>query len=112
MVSRARTDAEEAQRLLVASLNGLAALALLRNEPHEAIRYYREALRQEEATRGVTRVDPWQQLHTMVREGMVIVNIIVDIIAVNLYSCTSGWHRGGVTWVDPWQQLHTIVRGG
>ena len=42
LITRARNEAEEAQRLLLFALNGLAALSLLNNDNKDAIKLYRE----------------------------------------------------------------------
>lgn len=46
--AKARTEAEESQRLLLAALNGIAGLLLLQGEVGEAVAAYREALAQGE----------------------------------------------------------------
>ncbi len=45
LVAKARLEAEEAQRQLLAALNGLAGLCLLEGQRAEAVATYREALR-------------------------------------------------------------------
>ena len=45
LITKARNEAEEAQRLLLFALNGLAALALLDNDNRDAIKLYREVRR-------------------------------------------------------------------
>ena len=44
LITKAKVEAEEAQRLLLFALNGLAALHLLDKEPAQAIASYREVL--------------------------------------------------------------------
>lgn len=50
--AKARTEAEDSQRLLLAALNGLAGLLLLQNRQPEAAAAYREALATGEPTAG------------------------------------------------------------
>ena len=55
LVSKATTEAEDALRGLISSLNGLAGLQQLQSEPYKALESYREACRawQEALTQGV-----------------------------------------------------------
>jgi E3 ubiquitin-protein ligase SHPRH len=63
LLSKARVEAEDAQRVLLAALNGLAGLLLLQGLPAEAARAYREALRLVAANAEHVRADRLQQLH-------------------------------------------------
>lgn len=62
---KARTEAEEAQRLLVAALNGLAAVAVIEGDPGIGRERYLEALRCTEENLEEFRADPLQTLHTL-----------------------------------------------
>lgn len=44
LVGKARVEAEESQRLLLAALNGIAGLMILQEENAEAVAVYRQAL--------------------------------------------------------------------
>jgi E3 ubiquitin-protein ligase SHPRH len=63
LLGKARVEAEDAQRVLLAALNGLAGLLLLQGLPAEAARAYREALRLVAANAEHVRADRLQQLH-------------------------------------------------
>ncbi|KAF5833869.1 hypothetical protein DUNSADRAFT_9664 [Dunaliella salina] len=78
LVAKARVEAEEAQRALVASLNGLAALRLLTaQEPWQpqdcvdlaaqqaAAMYYSEAVQTMDTNKKDIDTDPLQRLHTL-----------------------------------------------
>nr|KAG5691642.1 hypothetical protein BaRGS_022917 [Batillaria attramentaria] len=69
LIKKARLECEEAHRLLVAALNGLAALQLIRQQvsvrPGEAVELYREVLRSVEEHKDELRTDDLQQLHAM-----------------------------------------------
>ncbi|CAG9460083.1 unnamed protein product [Pedinophyceae sp. YPF-701] len=65
LIVRAKTEAEEAQRLLVAALNGLAAVALLEESNAGAVELYRESLRTIEQNKAHVRTDKLQRLHTL-----------------------------------------------
>lgn len=65
LISRARVDAEEAQRQLAGALNGLAALLWLAKQHPEAVAAYREVLGLSEASKGDVRLDNFQLLHTL-----------------------------------------------
>ncbi len=43
LVEKARTEAEEAQRILLAALNGLAGLMILDSDRQQAVALYRKA---------------------------------------------------------------------
>lgn len=45
LITKAKIEAEDAQRVLLASLNGLAGLLLLQGHIAEAVRAYREAIK-------------------------------------------------------------------
>ncbi|KAK9844148.1 hypothetical protein WJX81_006007 [Elliptochloris bilobata] len=65
LTGRARVEAEDAQRVLLAALNGLAGLMLLEGDPKLAVATYRQALAEGEANKALVRVDPLQRLHTL-----------------------------------------------
>ncbi|GAQ81004.1 hypothetical protein KFL_000680200 [Klebsormidium nitens] len=67
LVEKARVEAEEAQRLMVSSLNGLGGLALIEGDRPAAIKAYREALGvvEENEVKDGIRTDPLQKLHTL-----------------------------------------------
>lgn len=72
LLSKARVEAEDAQRVLLASLNGLAGLLLLQGHVAEAVRAYREVLGMVEANAALVRADKLQQLHTLHNLGLVL----------------------------------------
>eukprot|EP00850_Spirogloea_muscicola_P012812 SM000084S23148 [mRNA] locus=s84:552074:559947:+ [translate_table: standard] len=65
LTTKARLEAEEAQRLTVAALNGLAALAVTQRDRGGAAALYREALTIVEENASEFRADPLQRLHTL-----------------------------------------------
>jgi E3 ubiquitin-protein ligase SHPRH len=67
LVARTTTEAEDALRTLVSSLNGLGALLQIQRMPVDAVAAYREAAAAWEAAKadGV-RADPLLRLHTLV----------------------------------------------
>ncbi|GAB4820920.1 hypothetical protein N2152v2_007966 [Parachlorella kessleri] len=65
LITKARTEAEESQRLLLAALNGIAGLLILQGQIPQAVAAYRETLEQVERTEGLVRADKLQQLHTL-----------------------------------------------
>ena len=65
LLTKATIEAEDSQRLLLASLNGLAGLLLLQGHVGEAVRAYREALKIVEENKIYIRADKLQQLHTL-----------------------------------------------
>ncbi|KAL3154030.1 hypothetical protein ABBQ32_013581 [Trebouxia sp. C0010 RCD-2024] len=68
LVSKAKLEAEDAQRVLLGALNGLAALMLLDTGPTQtalAIKTYREALALSEQNKEAIRADKLQKLHTL-----------------------------------------------
>ncbi|EFJ51898.1 hypothetical protein VOLCADRAFT_87560 [Volvox carteri f. nagariensis] len=65
LVTRAKLEAEEAQRQLIAAINGLSALLIIQNDVVEAIATYRTALRIMEDNRPDIDTDPLQRLHTL-----------------------------------------------
>lgn len=65
LVAKAKIEAEDEQRLLLAALNGLAGLMLLEGDKREAVRVYREALSTIERNKPLIRADKLQQLHTL-----------------------------------------------
>ena len=65
LLTKARIEAEDAQRALLASTNGLAGLLLLQGLVSEAVRAYRQALSVIQSNKGQVRADKLQQLHTL-----------------------------------------------
>ena len=65
--AKARTEAEDSQRLLLAALNGLAGLLLLQNRQPEAAAAYREALATGESTAGALGAPGGIRLATLPR---------------------------------------------
>ncbi|KAL6785091.1 hypothetical protein ACKKBG_A02395 [Auxenochlorella protothecoides x Auxenochlorella symbiontica] len=66
MISKQRIEAEDAQRLLLAALNGLAGLQLLAGRPEEAAATYRGVLAAAEANARLgVRADGLQRLHAL-----------------------------------------------
>jgi E3 ubiquitin-protein ligase SHPRH len=74
LIQRARLECEEAQRSLVASLNGLAAIAWLRGQPADAVRLYRAVLQraQEPKQANFVEIDPLQRYHVLVNLAQVL----------------------------------------
>ncbi|GFS23980.1 E3 ubiquitin-protein ligase SHPRH [Elysia marginata] len=65
MTKKVKTECEEAHRLIVASLNGMAGLAIIKDKIPEAVEKYREVLRSVEQNKDQFRTDDLQQLHAM-----------------------------------------------
>lgn len=65
LMAKAKIEAEDEQRLLLAALNGLAGLMLLEGDKREAIRVYREVLSTVDRNKPLIRADKLQQLHTL-----------------------------------------------
>ncbi|GIL90673.1 hypothetical protein Vretifemale_18375 [Volvox reticuliferus] len=65
LVTRAKVEAEEAQRQLMAAFNGLSALMIIQGDIAEAIATYRKALRVMEDNKPDIDTDPLQRLHTL-----------------------------------------------
>ncbi|CAM6114787.1 unnamed protein product [Calypogeia fissa] len=65
LVDKAKIEAEEAQRVLIGALNGLAALAAIDSNIPLAVSVYREALALTEENAADIDVDPLQKLHTL-----------------------------------------------
>lgn len=66
LITKAKLEAEEAQRQLIFSLNGLAGLFLLQDKKEEAAHAYREALRFIDDCKGrQVDTDPLFQIHTI-----------------------------------------------
>ncbi len=74
LVQRARLECEEAQRSLVAALNGLAAIALLRGQVADAVHLYRSVLQraQDPKQADLLEIDPLQRYHVMVNLAEVL----------------------------------------
>lgn len=65
LLAKSRVEAEDSQRALVASLNGLSGLLLLQGHVGEAVRAYREVLKVIETNKEYISADRLQQLHTL-----------------------------------------------
>ncbi|CAK0735069.1 hypothetical protein CVIRNUC_000523 [Coccomyxa viridis] len=65
LVEKARVEAEEAQRILLAALNGLAGLMILDSDRPQAVALYRKVLSTAESNKELIRIDPLQRLHTL-----------------------------------------------
>lgn len=65
MIGKAKVEAEDAQRLLLSTINGLAGLKILEGQFGESARYYRDVLRISKENLGLIRADNLQILHTM-----------------------------------------------
>ncbi|GLI64470.1 hypothetical protein VaNZ11_007743 [Volvox africanus] len=65
LVTRAKVEAEEAQRQLLAAFNGLSALMIIQGSIEDAIATYRKALRVMEDNKPDIDTDPLQRLHTL-----------------------------------------------
>ncbi|EFJ18575.1 hypothetical protein SELMODRAFT_444519 [Selaginella moellendorffii] len=65
LIEKAKTEGEEAQRDLVASLNGLAGLAIIEENIPMAVSIYREALAATEENATNFEVDPLQKVHIL-----------------------------------------------
>jgi E3 ubiquitin-protein ligase SHPRH len=66
LVERDRDEAEEAQRSLLATCNGLAGLHILKGDRKRAVEYYRQVMEAAEKHAGVCNVDELQQIHALV----------------------------------------------
>ena len=65
MVGKAKVEAEDAQRLLLSTINGLAGLEILRGRHGEAASRYRNVLKISKDNEGLIRMDKLQTLHTV-----------------------------------------------
>ncbi|CAL8467045.1 g6581 [Coccomyxa elongata] len=65
LVEKARVEAEDAQRILLSALNGLAGLMLIDGDKPQAVALYRQVLATAEANKALIRLDPLQKLHTL-----------------------------------------------
>ncbi|RZC55977.1 hypothetical protein C5167_014829 [Papaver somniferum] len=63
LVGKTKTEGEEALRKLIVSLNGLAGIAVLEQDPSRAVSMYREALALAEEYSDDFRLDPLLNLH-------------------------------------------------
>ncbi|XP_053568464.1 E3 ubiquitin-protein ligase SHPRH [Bombina bombina] len=61
---KCRTECEEAHRLLVCALNGLAGIHIIKGEYPEAVEMYREVLRSSEEHKEKLKTDSLQRLHS------------------------------------------------
>uniref|UniRef100_UPI00358FB451 E3 ubiquitin-protein ligase SHPRH isoform X2 n=1 Tax=Myxine glutinosa TaxID=7769 RepID=UPI00358FB451 len=61
---KCKTECEEAHRLLVCALNGLAGIHFIKGEKVEAVEKYREVLRSSEEYKEKLKTDSLQRLHT------------------------------------------------
>ncbi|EIE26712.1 hypothetical protein COCSUDRAFT_59229 [Coccomyxa subellipsoidea C-169] len=65
LVEKARVEAEDAQRILLSALNGLAGLMLIEDDKTQAVALYRQVLATAEGNKALIRLDPLQKLHTL-----------------------------------------------
>ncbi|XP_052811504.1 E3 ubiquitin-protein ligase SHPRH-like isoform X2 [Mya arenaria] len=65
LTKKAKLEAEEAHRQLVAAMNGQAGLHIIQDEYGDAVEKYREVLRSVEEHRDMLKTDGLQQLHAM-----------------------------------------------
>ena len=65
MVGKAKVEAEDAQRLLLSTINGLAGLEILQGRFGEAASRYRNVLKISKDNEGLIRMDKLQTLHTV-----------------------------------------------
>ncbi|KAK3576517.1 hypothetical protein CHS0354_034193 [Potamilus streckersoni] len=65
LTRKARVESEEAHRQLVAAINGLAGLHIIKGEYVEAVERYREVLRSVEEHKEQLRTDDLQLLHSL-----------------------------------------------
>eukprot|EP00892_Ulva_mutabilis_P001424 jgi/Ulvmu1/11282/UM073_0054.1 len=71
LVERDRGEAQEAQRVLLAALNGLAGLVLLQGRARDAVELYGKVLEHVRTNAGVCDVDRLQEMHVMANLGAV-----------------------------------------
>ena len=65
LISKAKNEAEEAHRLYISALNGLAGLDIIQESWAEAAEKYREVLRSAGEQEGRIKTDTLQKLHTI-----------------------------------------------
>ncbi|WAR07633.1 SHPRH-like protein, partial [Mya arenaria] len=65
LTKKAKLEAEEAHRQLVAAMNGQAGLHIIQDEYGDAVEKYREVLRSVEEHRDMLKTDGLQQLHAI-----------------------------------------------
>jgi len=65
MVGKAKVEAEDAQRLVLSTINGLAGLEILRDQFVEAASLYRSVLKISKDNKEYIRMDKLQTLHTV-----------------------------------------------
>ncbi|KAH3735745.1 E3 ubiquitin-protein ligase SHPRH-like [Dreissena polymorpha] len=65
LIKKAKLEAEEAHRQLVAAINGQAGLHIIQEQYSEAVDKYREVLMSVEEHKGRLKTDSLQQLHAM-----------------------------------------------
>lgn len=65
LINKAKVEAEDAQRLLLSSLNGLAGLKIIQNEYPEAASFYRRVLQLSQENDKMIKTDRLQILHAM-----------------------------------------------
>lgn len=70
LVDKDRVEAEDCQRVLIASYNGLAGLALLTGGAAAAVAWYSKVLKLERENVGVCEVDNMQLIHVYANLGV------------------------------------------
>lgn len=65
LLKKTQLEVEDSHRIIVASLNGLAALDIIKGDYSEAVDKYREVLRSVEEHKENFKTDSLQQLHTL-----------------------------------------------
>lgn len=65
LINKARQEAEDAQRVVLADLNGIAGLKILQNMKAEAVSLYRRVLSVSETNKDLVRTDVLQKLHAI-----------------------------------------------
>ena len=72
LINKAKVEAEDAQRLLLSSLNGMAGLKIIQNEYPEAASFYRRVLQLSQENNEMIKADKLQILHAMSNLGEII----------------------------------------
>ncbi|KAH9308738.1 hypothetical protein KI387_036649 [Taxus chinensis] len=102
LIGKAKTEGEESLRKLVVALNGMAALAIIENDPSRAVSLYREALTKTEENCDDFRLDPLLNLH--------ILHNLAEMIAVSSNPNTKGNSEGGESFTGPKDEDTTLYR--
>jgi E3 ubiquitin-protein ligase SHPRH len=72
LINKAKVEAEDAQRLLLSSLNGLAGLKIIQSNYPEAASFYRRVLQLSQENDAMIKADKLQILHAMSNLGEII----------------------------------------